>query len=93
MPSSTLEGFLRLSHLTTMKTRLANPAKTTLGNAHQSEGSFPDLVSSLPREWYISQTIYMPDIGLRASQGHSIRKDMGPGYLISAQEYLSLKTI
>ena len=32
----------------------------------------------------------MPDIGLRATQGHTIGNDPGPGYLIAAQECLNL---
>ena len=32
----------------------------------------------------------LPDIGLRAIQGHSVRDDLGPGYLMVAQERLNL---
>ena len=33
--------------------------------------------------------VLMPDIGLRAVQGHSTHRDTGLGYLISAQESLN----
>ena len=42
-------------------------------------------VSGPNRKQYV-----LPDIGIRAFQGHSVRDDIGPEYLMAAQERLNL---
>ena len=42
-------------------------------------------VSGPSRRQYV-----LPDIGIRATQGHSLRDDMGPEYLMASQERLNL---
>ena len=47
--------------------------------------AFPvNRVSGPNRKQYV-----LPDIGIRATQGHSLRDDAGPGYLMAAQERLN----
>ena len=74
----------------TLKKNSWNPAKLLLTLATNQKARFSKFVSSIPREWYKSQAIFMPDIGLRATQGHSVRNDARPGYLTVAQECLNL---
>jgi len=40
-----------------------------------------------------SRQYVLPDIGLRSTQGHSMRDDAGPGYLMAAQERLNMDQV
>ena len=84
------EGFVRLSELMSVKHSIVNslltPSKLLIavcGNPKQRfQVSFPVYrVSGTNRKQYV-----MPDIGLRAVQGHSTRGDVSLEYLIAAQE-------
>ena len=86
------EGFVRLSELMNIRNCLVSsmltPAKLLVAVFSNPKArfqfSFPVYrVSGTSRKHFV-----MPDIGLRAVQGHSTRKDIGPGYLIAAKESL-----
>ena len=86
------EGIVRLSELMRVKHSIANslltPSQLPIAifrNPNQRfQVSFPAYrVSGTSRKQYV-----MPDIGLRAVQGHSTRGDVSLEYLIAAQEKL-----
>ena len=86
------EGFVRLSELMSVKNSIVNSLLTPsrvliaiLGNPKQRfQVSFPLCrVSGTSRKQHV-----MPDIGLRAVQGHSTRGDVSLEYLIAVQEKL-----
>ena len=69
---------------------LLTPAKLLLAVFTNSKARFQVAfpvyrVSGTSRKQFV-----MPEIGLRAIQGHFIRNGAGPGYLIAAQECLNL---
>ena len=83
------EGFVRLPDIMNFKTNLQTPTKLlnavfTNQNA-RFQLSFPVYrVSGPTRKRFV-----LPDIGIRATQGHSVRDDVGPGYLRTSQERLN----
>ena len=71
------------------KNNLQTPAKLLhavfTNTKAQFQFSLPEYsVSGHSRRQYV-----LPDIGIRATQGHSLREDAGPGYLMAAQERLN----
>ena len=89
------EGFVRLSELMSVKHSIVNslltPSKLLVaifGNPKQRfQVPFPTYrVSGTSRKQYV-----MPDIGLRAVQGHSTRGDISLESWIAAQEKLRAK--
>ena len=86
------EGFVRLSELMSVNNSIVNSLRNKakllvaiFANPKQRfQVSFPVYrVSGTSRKQFV-----MPDIGLRAAQGHSTRSDIGLEYLIAAQEKL-----
>ena len=84
------EGLVSISEIMSFKANLHTPAKLinavcTIPKA-RFQFSFPVYRVSGP----IRRQYVIPDIGIRAIQGHSVRDDIGPEYLMAAQERLSL---
>ena len=84
------DGFVSISRIMSFKANLQTPAELINAVCNNPKArfqiSFPVYRMSGPnRRQYV-----LPDIGIRATQGQSLRDDIGPGYLMAAQERLSM---
>ena len=79
-----------MSEIMKAKPNLQTPAKLLVAILTNPKSrfqvSFPVYRVSGPNQ----KQFVLPDIELRATQGHSVRADVGPGYLMAAQERLNM---
>ena len=79
-----------MSEIMKAKPNLQTPAKLLVAILTNPTARF-QVAFPVPRVSGTNRKLFViADIGLRATQGHSVRDEIGPGYLMVAQERLDL---